>query len=136
MTAGGPGGIVDTSVVVRYLLSESSHAGRRAREVLEGAQNLVLSELVIAEAAYVLTKVYDVERSDVVDALIDLVQRRNVRPLHLPKIAVLEALELCRPSARVSFTDALLWAQVRESESRRLFTFDRKFPRHGIEVMT
>lgn len=126
---------VDTSVIVRYLIDGSSDAGRRARAIVESSQPLTLSELVIAETAYVLTKVYGVERSAVVNVLIDLVQRRNVRPLHLSKPALIEALDLCHPSGRVSFADALLWAQVRDTDSRRLYTFDREFPRQDIETL-
>jgi predicted nucleic acid-binding protein len=54
----------------------------------------------------------------------------------LPKPRVLAALEICRNSKRYSFTDAFLWAQVRESgPGGRIYTFDGRFPSMGITLV-
>ena len=125
---------VDTNVLVRYLTGEPSELAERAVEILDDPEPLTLSELVLVETAYVLESVYGVARARIVDALIELVQRRNLRPLHLSKAQICEALELCRPSGRVSFTDALIWAQAREAGAERIYSFDRRFPDHGVEI--
>lgn len=127
--------LLDTSVVLRYLLGDPPELAARARELVEGEPVVLLSEVALAEAAYVLSSVYGIERVDVVDALIGFVQRRNVRLANLPKAVGLEALALCRPSRRVSFADALLWAQARALGVSRVFTFDRKFPTDGLELI-
>lgn len=126
--------LLDTSVLLRYLTRQPPELALRARELIEGEPELLLSEIALAEAGYVLTTFYRVERASVVDALQSLVRRRNVRLVNLPKPIAFQALALCRPSRRVSFADALLWAQARTLGVSRIFTFDRKFPSDGLEL--
>jgi hypothetical protein len=48
----------------------------------------------------------------------------------------IQALQLCRPSGRVNFADALLWAVARAAAPVRVRTFDEKFPMDGIKVQS
>jgi predicted nucleic acid-binding protein len=75
-----------------------------------------------------------VPRAQVVDALLDLVQRSNLRLANLAKPRALAALSLCRDSHRCSFTDALLWAQALDSGAEGLYSFDRRFPAEGLRI--
>jgi hypothetical protein len=61
-------------------------------------------------------------------------QKQNIRPFALDKSTVLQALLLCRPSGRVSFTDALIWAAAHETEDKVVYSLDERFPRDGVEV--
>jgi predicted nucleic acid-binding protein len=124
---------LDTSVLLRYLVDDPPELAERATALIEGEETVLLSELAIAEAAYVLTSFYDAQRAEVVDALAGFLERENVRLCRLPKALALQALELCRPSRRVSFTDALLWAEARTMGIERILTFDRKFPSEGLD---
>jgi predicted nucleic acid-binding protein len=127
---------LDTSYVVRYLTDDPPELAAQAVRVIDSGEPLVLSEWVILETAYVLGSLYEASRADIVDALIELVQRQNLLLPVLPKSRVLAALEMCRPSKRYSFMDALLWAQVLESGAgRRIYAFDRRFPARGITVV-
>ncbi|HVT60222.1 MAG TPA: PIN domain-containing protein [Thermoanaerobaculia bacterium] len=126
---------LDTSFVVRYLTNDPAEMAAQAGAVIDSDEQLVLSELVLLETAYVLTSVYRVPRSDVVDALLDLIQRSNLRLLNLSKPRALSALSLCRDSNRCSFADALLWAEALESGAERLYSFDRKFPARGLDIV-
>ena len=47
------------------------------------------------------------------------------------KEQMIEALQLCRPSGRVSFGDAMIWAAARFT-GRAVFTLDERFPDVGI----
>ena len=123
---------VDTSVIVRYLTNDPPPLAERAASLLEGEEQLTLSEVVLVEAAYVLTKVYEVSREATVDALIELVQRRNLALLHVPKPLALEALRLCRASGRIAFVDAFVWAQARHAGADTVYTFDARFPAQGL----
>jgi len=127
---------LDTSYVVRYLTNDPPEMAQQAARVIDGDEPLVLSEIVLLESAYVLSSFYAVPRADLVDALVDLVQRHNLRLHHLPKRWVLEALRLCRDSKRVSFTDALLWAEARTSGAGRIYSFDQRFPTEGLTLIT
>ena len=81
-----------------------------------------------------LTSVYGKSRSEVVDSLIDLVERDNISTYALDKNLVLEGLTMCRPSGRVSIADAMLWAAARSDRATAIYTFDRRFPGDGIEI--
>lgn len=94
----------------------------------------MFTQVVLAETASVLRSVCKVPRQAIVDELIALVQKRNVVPFALDKSAVLEALLPCRPCARVSFADALLWAAVRATPESVVRTFDQRFPAEGVAV--
>jgi predicted nucleic acid-binding protein len=126
---------LDTSYVVRYLTGDPPEMAERAAQVIDGDETLVLSELALMEAAYVLGSYYKMPRPHVVEALMDLVQRQNLRLAALPKPRVLEALLLCRDSNRNSFADVLIWAQARERGAERIYSFDRRFPSEGLAII-
>ena len=99
---------IDTSMAVRYLMDDPPDMAGHAAKVIDEENNLQLTDVVIAETAYLLTSVYRVSRETVVDFLIAFLNKRNISPFQLDKGVVLEALLLCRPSARVSFADAMV----------------------------
>lgn len=126
--------LLDTSAVVRYLTADPPDLAARAVGLIESDSRLLVSEVVLSETAYVLTKLYGMPRERVVDALVGLLSLSNLDLLHLPKPLALAALDLCRGSNRTSFTDALLWAQARHLGGVAVCTFDRRFPAEGITV--
>lgn len=125
--------LLDTSVIVRYLTHHPPDQALRAYDLIDRAESLTIPSVVIAEANYILTKNYGVARELVIDALIGLIGRESIGVLDLPKHVVIEALELCRPSGRVSVADALIWAATRAASDSALYTFDRRFPDSGID---
>jgi len=125
---------LDSSVIVRYLTDDPPEMAERAARIIETDEELILSELVLVETAYVLESVYRIERRAIVEAMQALVLRSNLRPHQLSKAAALQALELCRDSRRSSFVDAFQWALARYSSSRRIYSFDLRFPSEGIVV--
>jgi len=127
--------LVDTSVVVRYLTGDVPELAERAARLLDGPDPVALHGIVLVETAFVLEKVYGVPRAEVVDALVELLQKKNLYLLDLPKEEAILALLLARPSRRVSYADALLWAAARSHGAGRLYTFDERFPASGLEVI-
>ena len=124
---------IDTSVIVRYLINEPPDMAKTAAAIIDSGQPLIVSEIVLVETAYVLASVYEVPRAVIVDALSAFIQRRNIHLLTLSKPLALEALRHCRDSGRHSFADALLWAEARQSEFPRIYTFDKRFLSKGLE---
>ncbi len=126
---------VDTSVIVRYLIQDIPDQNEQARQIIEEHPRLLLTAVMIAETSFVLTSFYNVPRDVVVDSLIALLQRVNIRVHQLDTDIVIQALMLCRPSGRVSFADAMLWASARSARDGSIvYTFDRRFPPIGITV--
>ncbi len=126
---------IDTSVVVRYLTNDPPNMAEAAAKFIDSDQPLILSDVILAETAYMLSSVYDVPRMALVDALSGFIQRRNIHLLNLSKPLALDALRLCRNSKRHSFADALLWAEARHNSSRQILTFDERFPADGLELV-
>ena len=127
-------GFLDTSIVVGYLTGDPSGLAEQAARVIDGGEELQVTDVVLAEAAYVLTSVYRVRRNVVVDHLVAFLQKHNVSPFGLDKGIVLQALLLCRPSGRVSFADAMVWAAARSASSNVVYSLDERFPGYGVEV--
>ncbi|HXU47124.1 MAG TPA: PIN domain-containing protein [Thermoanaerobaculia bacterium] len=132
--AEGPSAFIDSNFIVRYLTNDPPAMAKRAAALLDGTEPLLLCETILMASAYVLESVYGISREVLVDALAELVQKANITLTHLPKARVLEALHLCRPSRRVSFADALLWAEAREHGAAKIYTFDRRFPAQGVAI--
>ena len=129
-----PRGFLDTSVVVRYLTNDPPEMAARAARIIDNEAELVLTDGILGEAAYVLLKRYGVPRAMVVDNLIALVRKRNVAVWRVEKDIAIQALQLCRPSGRVSFADALLWSIARVTDDAIVYSFDKRFPSSDIEV--
>jgi len=125
---------VDSSFLVRYLTDDPPALAERAAAVLDGTEPLLLCKTLLMESVYVLGSVYKLSRQEIVNALSAPMQKVNLIPAHLPKARVLEALQLRRPSRRVSFADALPWAEAREQRSAKIHTFDRRFPAQGMAL--
>ena len=125
---------LDTSFVVRYLSGDPPDLAEQAAAVIDVEDGLQVTDVVLAEAAYVLTVVYQVPRDVVVDHLMAFLQKENISTFALDKGLVLHGLLLCRPSARVSFADAMVWAAARSGGARVIYSLDQRFPADGLEV--
>jgi hypothetical protein len=58
---------VDTNVLIRHLTGDPPGQARRATAFLAGAEELLLPDLIVAEAVYVLESFYEVERERVAE---------------------------------------------------------------------
>jgi predicted nucleic acid-binding protein len=127
-------GFLDTSIVVRYLTGDPPESAGQAASIIDEVDDLLITDVVLTETAYVLTSVYKVPREVVVDHLIALLQKKNISPFALDKGLVLHALLLCRSSGRVSFADAMVWAAAKSAGSQVIYSLDERFPGDGVEV--
>ena len=125
--------LVDPSLLVRYLTGDPPHLAEKAAQVLDGEETLGITEVALVETAYVLESVYGVPRKEVVDALLALLQKANLKAVGGDKDLWMRALLLCR-RRRVSFGDALIWAAALASGVRRVYTLDARFPEEEIAV--
>ena len=127
-------GFLDTSMLVRYLTGDPQNLAEQAAQVIDNEEGLQVTDVVLAETAYVLTSVYRIPRGIVADHLIAFLQKENIAPFALDKGTVLQALLLYRPTGRVSFADAMVWAAAQSSGTRVVYSLDERFPRDGVEV--
>jgi len=107
--------IVDANVILRYLLRDSEDLYEKSKRLFEeavaGKVSLYVMHSVIAEVIYVLIRVYEVPRTELVGVLYNLFNIRGVKLRD--KEIVLRALNIFR-SSKLDFVDALLCAYGRE----------------------
>ncbi len=126
---------VDTSVVVRYLVGSPQDQARRAAALIDdGAVEIGISVVVLAECAHVLRTQYGVPQSDIIDALIELIQRENVRMVDARPDLLVEALVRARSLPGRPIPDAMIVAASRATDALPLATFDADQGRYGIDI--
>lgn len=125
---------LDTNVIVRYLVQDHPVLGPRAAALIDSETRLVVPPVVLAEVDFVLRRVYGIDRQAVAQQLLEFVRKENICVDGLDRDLVVEALELCLPSGRVSVSDAMIWAAARRTPPGRLYSFDERFPAGGLEV--
>ena len=125
---------LDTNMVIRYLTGQPREQADRADRIINGVRALLVSDVVLVETAYVLRTQYRVSREAIIDQLVDLVQRENILVYAIDKDLALQGLRMCRPSGRVSVSDAMIWAAARTAGANAIYTFDERFPSDNIEL--
>lgn len=119
---------VDTNVLVRHLTGEPPAMARRATRFLGDADELYLTDLVLAETVYVLESFYEAPRRQVADAMRSLVAMRSVATVD-PAL-LLRSLEVYEVS-RIDFAEAYLVACAESTGIGRVASFDRSVDRVG-----
>lgn len=127
---------LDTSVVVRYLVSTPAAQAERAAQLIDGDAEIGVSIIVLAETAHVLRSIYEVPRTDIVAGLIDLLTKANVQPIEISKADVIDALVRARAFESAPIIDALIAASARAHGALPVYTFDKKFGRLGAAAAT
>jgi predicted nucleic acid-binding protein len=123
---------VDTSVLVRYLVGTPAAQARKAAALVDGPDEIGVSQVVLAECAHVLRTQYGIERVDILDSLIALVQRENVRMLGLRTDVLLGMLVRARQLPSRPLPDALIVATSLAFDALPLATFDRDQRQYGV----
>jgi predicted nucleic acid-binding protein len=123
---------VDTSILVRYLVGTPLAQARKAAALVDGPEEIGLSPVALAECAHVLRTQYGVERGDILESLIALVQRENVRVLGLRTDVLLGVLVRARQLPGRPIPDALIVAASLAADALPLATFDRDQGRYGV----
>lgn len=117
---------VDTNVLVRHLTDDPPDQARRATHILESAERLILTDVVVAELVYVLESYYEHPRKEIAASLQSL--------LALPSIAIadhdliLRAVELYEHK-RLDFAEAYVAAAAELTGIGAVASFDRALDR-------
>ena len=126
---------VDTSVLVRYLVGTPPAQARKAAALVDGTDEIGVSPVALAECVHVLRTQYDVESGDILDSLIALLQRENVRVLGLRTDVLVGVLVRARQLPGRPIPDALIVATSLAADALPLATFDRDQRRYGIATL-
>ena len=126
---------IDTSVLVRYLVGTPEDQAARAAALIDDNDSQVgVSVVALAECAHVLRTQYGVEQRDIIDALIDFIQRENVRTVDAQADRLVAMLVRARTMPGRPIPDAFIVAAVAAANATPLATFDEDQRRYGIVV--
>jgi len=116
--------LVDTNVILRYLLKDNEVLFKKASSLLEkvkvGEEAVVIPESVLAECVYVLLRIYKVERQIISEKLQGLFSYKGVA--NPDKKEMIYAITLFGKT-QLSFVDCILCARATINRLE-LFTFD------------
>jgi predicted nucleic acid-binding protein len=124
----------DTSVLVRYLIGTPREQARRAARLIDDDLEIGVTLVALAECAHVLRTRYGVAQRDIIDSLIGLIQRANVRVLGARTDTVLDMLIRARSLPGRPIADALIVAGTVDGGALPLATFDAGQARYGVAV--
>lgn len=118
--------LVDTNVILRFILFDNKQQGEAASELFEKAKQgkieLKVISLVVIEVIYVLTKMYKVPKSTIVQTLTNLCSLEGVS---VKDRQVLEKALIYWEKTSISFVDSWIIC-LAETENIEFVTFDKK----------
>jgi predicted nucleic-acid-binding protein len=118
--------LIDTNVILRYLLDDHKLFSPRAKafmqDVAKGLKKAEFSSVVVVECVYVMEKFYEIPKKEVVDKLSRIL---NIREIVNPdKSEILDALVKYENSG-ADIVDCILAAK--SSPKRVIVSFDKDF---------
>ena len=113
--------IVDTNIILRYLLQDSEELSKKAIEIIDNNEIFIPTE-VIVEASYVLKKVYNVENEKVNEAIKLLLDMEDIKFENKETIAL--AFKTYSEK-NLDIVDCMLFA-YNKIENYDIKTFDKK----------
>jgi predicted nucleic acid-binding protein len=117
---------VDTNILVRHLTGDPPDMAARATAYLGSEHELLLTDLVAAETAYVLESFYEAPRHQVAEAIRSLIAFKSV--VCVDPSVILRAAEVYETD-RIDFADAYLVACAESTGVGRIVSFDRSLDR-------
>jgi predicted nucleic acid-binding protein len=117
---------IDTNVLIRHLTGDPPEMASRASAYLCHERELLLTDLVAAEAVYVLESFYEAPREEVAQAVRSLVTLDSISCVD-PAL-LLRAVEVYETD-RVDFAEAYLVACAESTGVGRIASFDRTIDR-------
>jgi predicted nucleic acid-binding protein len=119
---------VDTNVLVRHLTGDPPSQAARATRYLEGADELLLPDLILAEVVYVLESYYETPRAQVAETLRAVLAHPPIRVVDQQLLQ--RAIEVYDRD-RLDFADAYLVASAERTDVGAIVSFDRTIDRVG-----
>jgi len=121
---------VDTNILLRFITGTPKEQALQAKRLFaaaeQGEMRLIIDEIVVAEAVWVLTSFYKFSKERVSEVLIPILAAPGIEMFD--KDGVLLALTLYAQQ-NVDFVDALLSVHMQRAGVPDLISYDRDFDR-------
>ena len=120
--------LIDTNVILRYLLNDHKRFSPKAKafmqDVAQGLKKAELLAVVVVECVYVMEKFYEIPKNEIVDKLSRILNIKGI--VNADKSAILDALVKYETSS-ADIVDCILAAK--SSPQRVIVSFDKDFKR-------
>lgn len=117
--------VLDTNAVLRFLLRDNEEIAVFVRDRMK-KETCLLPVEVVAEAVYVLAKVYKIERDRVCRSLSDFINKENI---DVTSHEIMETALRIYGETTFDFVDCLMVGYAR-IEGHRIITFDKKLEKY------
>jgi predicted nucleic-acid-binding protein len=120
---------LDTNVLVRYLTWDDPDQSPRAAHLIESADTIILSTIVLCETVWVLRRAYKFQPAAIIPILRDLTTMPTIeldRPL-------IEAGIECLATGS-DFADGVILAEAERAKADHLVTFDETLAKHTTKI--
>lgn len=117
---------IDSNLLVRHLTQDDPAQAQKVSKLLDEASEndelVLLTDIVLCETVWVLTRFYEVKRADMLEALKHLLADSQFAFQHRPEVEI--ALRASR-TGKAHFADHLISALARTSGCRTTYTFEK-----------
>ena len=117
--------LIDANVILRYLLRDDENMADEANTII--ANGACTLPEILSEVVYVLSGVYKVERQEIADSLLDILDVVEIEHREV----IFNAIKIFADSS-LDFVDCILIA-YNEIEKIEVFSFDKKLNRRLIK---
>ena len=131
--------LIDTNVIIRYLVEDPVNVPKRFRGVFPfferveaGDVKVELTELVVFETFFVLTRLYETPEAVAAETLSKLIQFRGINLTN--KKTMLACLRIIQ-NKRIDLVDAYLIACSKEKGIKGIYSFDKDLTKTGLKLL-
>ena len=131
--------LVDTNVIIRYLVENPNRIQRKFKGVFtffprveKGEIKIELCELVLFEAFFVLTKLYEVPQKEAADKLSGIVSYKGI--IMPDKPLILSCLKILQTES-IDLVDAYLLAISKKKNIKQIYSFDSDLSKRGLAAL-
>ena len=131
--------LVDTNVIIRYLVENPDRVQRKFKGVFtffpkveRGDIKIELCELVLFEAFFVLTKLYEVPQKEAAEKLSGIISYKGV--LMVDKPLILTCLKILQ-TEKIDLVDAYLLAISKKKNIKQIYSFDSDLSQRGLAAL-
>lgn len=115
--------IIDTNIIIRFLVKDSPVLSKKAKEIFQNQNNILILDCVLLEVLYVLrSKIYKVHKKD---GLIMIRRLKDYPNIHLENRELIELFIEIYEKNNISAIDSYLVAR-NHLKMNKVLTFDNK----------
>ncbi|MEK6734547.1 MAG: PIN domain-containing protein [Pseudomonadota bacterium] len=126
--------IIDTNLIIRYLVNDQPAHYKIARDFFDqvrlGKIKAILEQAVFTETVFVLSKVYEVPKEKIIEALTGLLEYKGV--YNHEKEVLLEALSIYA-QANLHIVDCIIIAKA-QLQTIEIQSFDQELLKYDLKI--